>query len=137
MREAPTGSRSEICYTNAAVEFEVRRRDRPVLFLTGLVPFSSFLFLLLALCAMSSYIQHNAVVQQDLERQPTNTTGLPAQLSSERAEHIRNLANMMMMGTMDTRGMMNRIFNESGKVVQLVQPFSCYVVLTLLYKRVV
>lgn len=99
-----------------------------LLFLAGLVPFSSVLFLLLALCALSSYIQYNAnaLVRQEPEQQSTNTTGLPAQLSSERAERTRqwHMANMMMMGTVGGLSMMNRDFNESGKVV-----LGCYMVL--------
>ena len=85
------------------------------------MPFSSLLFLLLAMCALSSYIQYNAIVRQELERQSTHTPGLQAQLLSN-AEHNRHVAILSMMGTVGLDnlrlGMMNRDFDESGIDIQ-------------------
>ena len=88
-----------------------------LLFLAGLVPFSSLLFLLLAMCALSSCIQYNAIVRQELERQSTNAPGPQAQFHSN-AERNRHVAILSMMGTVGLDNlrlsMMNRDFDESG-----------------------
>lgn len=92
-----------------------------LLFLAGLLPFSSVVFLLLGMCALSSYIQYIAIVRQGPERQPSNATGLPAQLfpSAERNRHVAILSMMGTVGMDDLRlSLMNRDFNESGKVIQ-------------------
>ena len=92
-----------------------------LLFLAGLVPFSSLVFLLLAMCALSSYTQYHAIVRQELERQSTNTLGPLAQLHSN-AERNRHVAIVSMMGTVGLDnlrlGMMNRDFDESGIDIQ-------------------
>lgn len=92
-----------------------------LLFLAGLVPFSSLLFLLLAMCALSSYIQYTAIVRQEVERQSTNTPGSQAQLLSN-AERNRHVAILSMMGTVGLDslrlGMLNRDFDDSGIDIQ-------------------
>ena len=102
-----------------------RLQQAPALTLTvgvvAVLPFSSVIFLLLAVCALSSYTQYNAVVRQGLERQSSNATVVPAQLFPD-AERNRHAAMLSMMGTVSLDnlrlGMMNRDFNESGKVIQ-------------------
>ena len=73
------------------------------------------------MCALSSYIQYNAIVRQELERQSTTTPGLQAQLLSN-VERNRHVAILSMMGTVGLDnlrlGMVNRDFDESGIDIQ-------------------
>ena len=90
-----------------------------LLFLAGLVPFSSLIFLLLAMCALSSYIQYNTLVRQELERQsaPTGTPGLQAPffMHPEHAHHADVLSSMGTLSLQQLRlSLMNRDFDESG-----------------------
>lgn len=90
-----------------------------LLFLAGLVPFPSIFFLLLAMCAISSYIQYNTVIRQELERQSatTGTPGFQAQpfTHPEQAHHAAVFSMMGTLGLNEWRlGMMNRDFDESG-----------------------
>ncbi|KAL3162508.1 hypothetical protein ABBQ32_010167 [Trebouxia sp. C0010 RCD-2024] len=100
-----------------------------LLFLAGLVPFPSIFFLLLAMCAISSYIQYNTVIRQELERQSatTGTPGFQAQpfTHPEQAHHAAVFSMMGTLGLNEWRlGMMNRDFDESDyeMLLQLDQP---------------
>lgn len=94
-----------------------------LLFLAGLVPFSSLLFLLLALFALASCIQYNAIVRQQAEQHFVDE---PApQLQRRRSnEAFHHAAVLSMMGTLGLSSpafnnlrlaMLNRDFNDSGE----------------------
>ena len=91
-----------------------------LLFLAGLVPFSSVLFLLLALFALASCIQYNAIVRQ--EQQSGGAPGSPTYPFTG-PERLHHAAMLSMMGTLGMNSpalhnlrlaMINRDFNESG-----------------------
>ena len=93
-----------------------------LLFLAGLVPFSSVVFLLVALFALASCIQYNAIVRQQAEQQSAAAPGYQAQPFTH-PERFHHAAVLSMMGTLGVTSpalhnlrlaMMNRDFNESG-----------------------
>ena len=90
-----------------------------LLFLAGLVPLSSVIFLLLALCALSSYIQYTTVIRQEFERQSatTDTPGFQAQpsMQPEQAQHaaVLSMINTVVLNNRRS-GIMSRDYYDSG-----------------------
>lgn len=93
-----------------------------LLFLAGLVPFSSLLFLLLALLVLTSCVQYNAVIQQEVQHLPQQDS---QPQSRQQAEAWQHAAVLSMMGTMSLHSpafhhlrlaMLNREFTDAGKV---------------------
>lgn len=96
-----------------------------LLFLAGLVPFSSVVFLLVALFALASCIQYNALVRQQAEQQSAAAPGYQPQPFAQ-PEQFHHAAVLSMMGTLSMTSpalhnlrlaMMNREFSESGKLL--------------------
>ncbi len=94
-----------------------------LLFLAGLVPFSSVLFLLLALFALASCIQYNAIVRQEADQRSTNEPALQTQ-NRRLNESLHHASVLSMMGTLGLNSpalhslrlaMVNRDFDDSGK----------------------
>lgn len=90
--------------------------------MAGLVPFSSLLFLLLALFALASCIQYNAIVRQEAEHR---APGLHMQ-TRRSPESFHQAAVLSMMGTLGLNSpalnnlrlsMLNRDFTAAGKRV--------------------
>ncbi|KAL3141105.1 hypothetical protein ABBQ38_003460 [Trebouxia sp. C0009 RCD-2024] len=100
-----------------------------LLFLAGSVPLSSVIFLLLALCALSSYIQYNTVIRQEFERQSatTGTPGFQAQpsMQPEQAHHaaVLSMINTVVLNN-QRLGIMSRDYYDSGydMLLELNQP---------------
>ena len=93
-----------------------------LLFLAGLVPFSSVLFLLLALLALASCLQYNAVVRQQAEQRSNSGSSLHQERRT--ADSFHQAAVLSMMGTFGLNSaalnnlrlaMLDRDFNDAGK----------------------
>lgn len=92
-----------------------------LLFLAGLVPFSSLIFLLLALFVLASCRQYNAIVRQEAEQQTQQDPGIQLQ-SRRNAESFHQATVLSMMGTLGLQSsalnnlrlaMLNREFNDT------------------------
>ncbi|DBB01205.1 TPA: hypothetical protein ACH3X1_001087 [Trebouxia sp. C0004] len=103
-----------------------------LLFLAGLVPFSSLLFLLLALFALASCIQYNAIVRQEADQRSNSESALQTQ-NQRINESFHHAAVLSMMGTLGLNSpalnnlrlaMLNRDFDDSDyeMLLQLDQP---------------
>ena len=105
-----------------------------LLFLAGMVPFSSLIFLLLALFVLASCLQYNAIVRQEAEQQTQQDPGIQLQ-SRRNAESFHQAAVLSMMGTLGLQSpalnnlrlaMLNREFNDTGNTIAASKALICH-----------